>query len=283
MPELPEVETIRRQLEPKLVGQKIATIWSHPSAKFTPAHEIAGAEFTYVQRRGKYLLLGTDDARELVVHLGMTGSLICSSPGDHQFGSMGVFDLAESHVRARWLLHDTTKAMTPTGLTFRDIRRFGRIRVVPAGEYESIPTLAHAGPEPFDPNLTPALFHRLLSAGSSKVKTRLLSQRPIAGVGNIYADEALWMAGINPSAKQIGRQRAALLLDSIRAVLSQGIDNGGTTLNDYRNADGGRGNNQLSLTTYGRKNLPCLRCGNLLISSSLDGRTSTWCPKCQNR
>jgi len=283
MPELPEVETIRRTLQDKMPTTRVITTWSHPSAKFTPAHDITGAEFKYVARRGKYLLLGTCDNRELVIHLGMTGSLVCTDHADSTKGIQAPFGPDEKHIRARWLLEVPTEGGRTRSLIFRDIRRFGRIRTVQAGDYKSIPTLAAAGPEPFDPELTPQRFHQLVSIGSTKIKTRLLSQRPIAGVGNIYADEALWMARINPRVTRLGLARSERLLDAIRSVLSKGLANGGTTLSDYRNADGGKGSNQFSLTTYGRNRLPCLRCTELLRSANLDGRTSTWCPKCQKR
>jgi len=108
-----------------------------------------------------------------------------------------------------------------------------------------------------------------------------LSQRPIAGVGNIYADEALWLAGINPNVSRLGRQRAADLLDALRIVLDQGLANGGTTLRDYRNIDGGSGENQKQLNVYGRGGQACPRCHHVLRSAAIDGRTTTWCPTCQ--
>jgi formamidopyrimidine-DNA glycosylase len=163
------------------------------------------------------------------------------------------------------------------------MRRFGRIRVVPAGDYRGIPALAQAGPEPFDPDLDGRRFWLALNASRRRLKTQLLSQRPIAGVGNIYADEALWLAEINPNITRISLARATRLLEALQTVLSQGIDNGGTTLRDYRNLDGGSGTNQVTLAAYGRAGKPCLRCGSSLHSAVLDARTTTWCPVCQRR
>ena len=274
MPELPEVETIRRQLEPRLTGRLVTEAGSHPSGKFTPAREVTGARITGTRRRGKYLLLATGDGRELIVHLGMTGSLTLASEPD----------LDDPYLRAWWQLDTTGRAAAPQPaetLLFTDVRRFGRIRVVPAGDYRTIGGLAAAGPEPFDPAFDGRQFWRLLQRSRRKLKTQLLSQRPIAGVGNIYADEALWLAGINPRATRLSQARAASLLDAIRHVLSQGIDNGGTTLRDYRDLDGGRGDNQRALAAYGRRGQPCLRCGELLRSAVIDARTTTWCPGCQ--
>lgn len=267
MPELPEVETVRRQLGPRLEGRNVLESGSHPSAKFTPATEAIGATFTGAGRRGKYLLLPTSDARELVVHLGMTGQLSFRPGGP---------DDANPYLRAWWQLdQDET-------LEFSDVRRFGRIRMVPAGDYTGIATLAAAGPEPWDPALTPKTFHVLLSKSKRRIKTNLLSQRPIAGVGNIYADEALWLSKINPKITRLGVDRAAELLSNLQDVLEQGIRNGGTTLRDYRSVEG-EGENQHQLVAYGRGGQPCLRCNTPLRSEPIDARTTTWCPRCQKR
>ncbi|MGF1600380.1 MAG: bifunctional DNA-formamidopyrimidine glycosylase/DNA-(apurinic or apyrimidinic site) lyase [Acidimicrobiales bacterium] len=285
MPELPEVETIRRQLSPLLPGRVVVDAWSHPSAKFTPAVGIVGARFDGVARRGKFLLLALSDGRELVVHLGMTGSLLLVTDPDAAAALA-----TDPYVRARWALEGRGEgagegpvAAAEAELVFRDIRRFGRLRVVPGGDHRTIPTLAAMGPEPFDPDLDGDRFAALLARSRRRLKTQLLSQRPIAGVGNIYADEALWLAGINPRVTRLGPQRAAALLAALRQVLAQGIDNGGTTLRDYRNAEGGWGSNQATLAAYGRAGLPCLRCGTPLRSAVIDARSTTWCGACQRR
>ena len=272
MPELPEVETIRRQIQPRLVGCRVLEAGSHPSAKFIPAREITGATITGVGRRGKYLLFGLDDGRELVMHLGMTGrvSFRPGQPDDH-----------DPHLRAWWALAPGDGESVAETMEFVDTRRFGRLRVVPAGDYVSIPTLATAGPEPWDPELTPRRFWASLRASNRAVKTQLLSQRPVAGVGNIYADEALWLAEVNPIRRSIGLERAARLLDAVRTVMSQGIELGGTTLRDYRNAEGGTGGNQHVLAAYGRAGEPCLRCGEPLQTRVIDARTTVWCVACQ--
>jgi formamidopyrimidine-DNA glycosylase len=269
MPELPEVETVRRQLEPRLVGRSIVEAGSHWSAKFTPALEAIGARFSDADRRGKFLLLGLDDGRQLVIHLGMTGRLAVEPPGGEPEES--------PYQRAWWLLDDGCL------FTFTDVRRFGRIRVVPKDDFRDIPALDKAGPEPWDATLDARRFHELLSRSRRRLKTQLLSQRPIAGVGNIYADEALWLAGISPRATRVSPERAGRLLDAIRTVLERGIDNGGTTLRDYVDADGRTGTNQYDLAAYGRGGRPCLRCSTTLRSAMIDGRTTTWCPTCQRR
>ncbi len=276
MPELPEVETVRRQLGPSLIGSSVIEAGSHASAKFTPAREITGSRFTSDGRRGKFLLFGVDDGRELVVHLGMTGQLRIID--DQQLAEREDHPPDSApYLRAWWALDDGRL------LEFVDVRRFGRIRVVPAGDYRSIPTLAAAGPEPFDTDFDGRQFWTLLKKSKRKLKTQLLSQRPVAGVGNIYADEALWLASINPNATRISPQRATELLEAIRTVLAKGLDNGGTTLRDYRDAEGRTGDNQYSLAAYGRGGQPCLRCDTTLRSATIDARTTTWCPTCQRR
>jgi formamidopyrimidine-DNA glycosylase len=274
VPELPEVETVRRQLEPLIVGTRITGCRAHPSPRFRDASLATGHRIHQINRRGKYLLVGLHmsaaadpvPTQELVIHLGMTGGVsVGDSPPD------------DPYLRACWSLGDGRY------MAFRDIRRFGRLAVVAAGEYSLLPTLHRLGPEPFDPSLDGVAFHSALSASRRHVKTNLLSQRPIAGVGNIYADEALWRARINPAARRVGRERAAVLLDSIRAVLGEALANNGTTLRDYRTPDGESGRNQERLDCYGRGGQPCRACGAALATRQLDQRTTTWCRSCQAR
>ena len=265
MPELPEVETVRRALEPLVAGRRILDAWGHPSAKFAAAVEAVGPTIDGVGRRGKYLLVGLDDGRELVIHLGMTGQLRLRQ---------GALD---PHVRAWWALEGGEV------LELRDVRRFGRVGVVPAGEHASLPTLAAQGPEPWDAALDDGGLWRALRRSKAHVKTQLLSQRPLAGVGNIYADEALWRAGVHPARRRITRIEAADLLIALREVLEQGIANGGTTLRDYRTVSGDPGRNQLELACYGRAGEPCSRCGTELRRSVVDARGTTHCPTCQRR
>lgn len=265
MPELPEVETVRRQLAPLVVGRTIVEGWGHPSAKFSSAPLAAGSRIERVDRRGKYLLVGLDDDHELIVHLGMTGQLRLRS-GD-----------GDPYVRAWWVLDDGAV------LELRDVRRFGRLAVVRAGEWGALPTLAAQGPEPWDAALDDGGLWHNLRRSTVAVKTQLLSQRPIAGVGNIYADEALWRARIHPGRRTVTRAQAGRLLTELRAVLEQGIANGGTTLRDYRAPDGEPGRNQLELGCYGRAGEPCLRCGTELRRSVITGRGTTHCPTCQPR
>jgi formamidopyrimidine-DNA glycosylase len=269
VPELPEVETIRRQLEPLVVGRRLGGAWAFPHPKFLPALEVGPAAVERVDRRGKYLLIGLDDDRELVVHLGMTGSLRVRPAGD----------AGDDYVRAWWALGDGDAP--GEALEYRDVRRFGRLAVAEGGRYAG--TLAVQGPDALDPSLDAEQFWRSLRASRRAVKTQLLSQRPIAGVGNIYADEALWRVGLNPARRTVTRAQAAALLDALRQVLTVSLHHGGTTLTGYRDVAGREGRNQQRLDVYGQAGLPCPRCGTELRSRTLDGRTSTWCPTCQPR
>ncbi len=285
MPELPEVETIRRQLDPLVTGAVIVAADSHWSDKFTPALDAVGATITGINRRGKYLLFqldddgddesddGYDDGYELVAHLGMTGSfhLEPGSGSDPSCADHG------KHTRAVWAFDDGRH------LVFDDTRRFGRLRVVPTGVYNDIATLHHMGPEPLDGEFTGASLHKAIVGKSRSIKTQLLSQRPVAGVGNIYADEALFLAGIDPRARRVGRERCDRLAETVKQVLAAGIDNGGTTLRDYVNAEGDIGRNQHSLLVYGRGGEPCTLCAEPLSTVVIDARTTTFCKNCQNR
>lgn len=266
MPELPEVETIRRQLAPRLQGHRIQDAHSHWSEKFTPARDAVGATIQALSRKGKYLITSLDDGRELIVHLGMTGSLTITPdrPDD-------------PYIRAWWQLDGNDF------LAYRDIRRFGRIRCVSAGQYDTIPTLAAQGPDALSADFTPEGFYQALRNSRRRIPTQLLSQRPVAGVGNIYGTEALWIAGIHPAKRQISRAAATSLHAALLEVLKAGLANGGTTLRDYRNADGGEGSHQNALACYGRSGQPCLRCETPLQHRLYDARTLTFCPRCQPR
>ena len=265
MPELPEVETIRRELEPRLLRRRVTEAAGHASEKFLPAREVTGATVEGVDRRGKYLIIALGDGREMVLHLGMTGRL--------QFAAAA--PPSDRYVRAWWGLDDGSV------LELHDVRRFGRVRVVPAGCYGAIPTLAQLGPEPLGEEFSAEGLWSALRRSRRKVKTQLLSQRPVAGLGNIYADEALWRSGINPAKRRITRAEAAALHAAIGEVLQQAIAHRGTTLRDYRTLAGSGGDNLARLDCYGRRGEPCRRCGRELHSRAVDARTTTYCPACQ--
>ena len=265
MPELPEVESVRRQLDPELGGRRVVDAWwdPHPAMprEFLDLGHVVGRRIERVGRRGKFLIAPLDAGLELVMHLGMTGSFR--------------FDLADPYVRATLLLDDRRT------LAFRDMRRFVRMAVVEAGDYEAIPTLAMLGPEPLSDEFDADAFAAVLARTSAPVKPYLMTQRPVAGVGNIYADEALWRARIHPGSRRVGRARAHILRDAIRDVLSDAIDREGTTFRDYQMVNGETGRNASFLAAYGRSGQPCPRCATLLKKIVLGGRGTTYCPTCQ--
>ncbi len=267
MPELPEVESVRRQLDPELSGRRIVDVWvdPHPALprQFHQVDLARGRTVERVGRRGKFLIAPLDMELELIMHLGMTGSFR--------------FDVKDAWARALLDLDDGRQ------LIFRDVRRFGRVAVVPRGDYRELPTLDKLGPEPLSDDFDPERFARALAATTSPIKPYLLSQRAVAGVGNIYADEALWLAGIHPQSRRVGRRRALRLHAAIREVLAGAVEREGTTFSDYRMLDGEPGRNASFLFAYGRGGEPCPRCGTPLRKTQLGGRSTTYCPRCQRR
>lgn len=265
MPELPEVESVRRQLDPELRGRTITETWSDPipsmPREFHHVELATGHRIECVGRRGKFLIAPLDGGLELVMHLGMTGAFR--------------FDLEDPHVRA-WLALDDGRR-----LCFRDVRRFGRMAVVEAGIYTDIPMLAMLGPEPLSDEFDPEVFAWELQRTTSPIKPFLLSQRPVAGVGNIYADEALWLARIHPASRKVGKKRARVLHRAIREVLAGAIEREGTTFSDYQMVNGASGRNASFLVAYGQQGRPCDRCGTRLRKIVLGGRGTTYCPRCQ--
>jgi formamidopyrimidine-DNA glycosylase len=264
-----------------LIGRTVLAVERLAPAgpKYARLGEAVGRRIGSLDRRGKFLLAGlaSDEAvrkqdheeLELVLHLGMTGVLTGREPQ----GS------AAAHVRVRLELDGAD----PSTLYFVDPRRFGRLLVVTAGEYDTLPTLAALGPEPLGDGFTAAGFRSALARSGMPIKTYLLSQRPVAGVGNIYADEALWRARINPltPAKLVTASQAADLHCAIRDVLSASIQMQGTTLSDYRTVGGEAGSFAAFLDVYGHAGDACRRCGAQLRRIVVGQRGTVYCPVCQ--
>ena len=268
MPELPEVETVRRELEPWLTGRTIVAaerVDAPAGPKYANLARAAGQRIGGVGRRGKFLILPLSRGDELIVHLGMTGIVSPERPGQH--------------VR----VHLRLSGRAPAELFFRDPRRFGRFLVVSAGDYHTLPTLDALGPEPFDRAFTAAAFHAALAQSRMAIKLYLLSQRPVAGLGNIYIDEALWHARIHPllPASRLTREQATRLRTVAIDVLRDAIEAQGTTINDYRTVNGEVGDYVNSLVAYGHEGDPCRRCGAALRKIVLGARGTHYCPRCQ--
>lgn len=268
MPELPEVEVVRGALEPWLAGRTLRwarRVEAPAGPKYHGLERVDGQRVLAVTRRGKFLVLPLDSGESLVVHLGMTGVLSGTRP--------------EDHLRVEVAL-DGRKA---NRLFFRDPRRFGRFVCLRAGEEALLPTLAAMGPEPLSPAFTVAHLRAGLARRGAGLKVLLLGQRLVAGVGNIYADEALWRARLHPerAAKTVTAREADALWRAIREVLSEAIADGGTTLRDYRTVSGERGAHQEALGVYGRAGAECPRCFSVLERLVVGQRGTTFCPRCQ--
>ncbi len=274
VPELPEVESVRRQLAPALAQRRVTQAWwdGHPHARQSDVADAIGGRVVAVNRRGKFLLCPLQFAeqpdRELILHLGMSGALRIAGPYNDP-------TQRDPYDRA-WLAFDDG-----TTLRFRDPRRFGRISVVEPGAYATAsPTLASLGPEPLDTIDIDAFCTRVAALRTS-IKAALLNQRLVAGVGNIYADEALWRAQIHPLERTIAPDRARRLLDAIRAVLRAAIEREGTTFRDYQLVNGQSGRYVTFLEVYGKHGQPCVRCGTMLERLTVAQRGTTVCPRCQ--
>ena len=270
MPELPEVETVRRRLAPHLAGRTIAAAeitdprLTRPEPPSRVAARLRGDRVRELGRRGKYLLIGLGSGSTLVVHLRMTGNLLWQpAPAELPFA------------RASLLLDDGST------VAYTDVRRFGTWQL----SDDPVALLQRTlGPEPLA-DWSAADLRRALAGRSTAVKAALLDQRTVAGVGNIYADEALFRARIHPRtpAARIGPARAARLHAAIRSVLEEGISAQGASIRDFRTPDGGYGSAQERFLVYGRGGLPCERCGGTLSRTVVAQRGTVYCHSCQPR
>jgi len=273
MPELPEVETIRTGLEPHLVGRTFEQVeisdprLTRPLDPREVAAELEGERVAAVERRGKYLVVRFETGRVLLIHLRMTGSLLHASR-DAAAG--------DAYVRA------VVRLDNDSDVAYRDVRRFGTWLLLEPGELE--PYLAErVGKEPLGSGLTTRSLTDRLARRKAPLKAVVLDQRVFAGVGNIYADEALWWARLHPlrPANTLTPEELKALVRSIRRALRLGIARQGATLRDYRNANGEAGGMQSEFRVYGRDGDPCTRCGHPIEKTRAGGRGTWFCPNCQ--
>jgi formamidopyrimidine-DNA glycosylase len=273
VPELPEVETVRANLEPALVGRRFERVeiadprLTRPFAPEEVAAELDGEVVQALERRGKYLVVRFRSGRVLLIHLRMTGSL-----GHHRNGTLE----DDPHRRAVVRLDDGSD------VTYRDVRRFGTWLLLEPGE--DAPYLTQRlGEEPLGTEFTATSLASRLEGRRAPVKAAILDQRAAAGMGNIYADEALWRAQIHPlmPAGELTRPEIRRLHRAIKDALRAGIARQGTTLRDYRTPSGARGSMQEELRVYGREDEPCFRCGTAIARTRVAGRGTWYCPACQ--
>ena len=271
MPELPEVETIRRGVTPHVIDRRITRVVVRESRMRWPvpddlASRVAGQGVLSTDRRGKYLLLALDGGDRLLIHLGMSGRL---------------FVLAQGHPLVK---HDHVDIELDDGhlLRFHDPRRFGAVLLWRHDE-PTHPLLTGMGPEPFSDAFDGDYLHRVSRGRSAAVKTFVMDGRIVVGAGNIYAAESLFRAGIRPTrpAGDISLPRYRVLAQKIRDVLDEAITQGGTTLRDFAGADGAAGYFQQDLYVYGREALPCRQCSTPIRRLVIGQRSSFFCPGCQ--
>jgi formamidopyrimidine-DNA glycosylase len=297
MPELPEVETVRRQLEPELVGKRIENAsvlddrLTRPESPRALERAVAGREVTAVARRGKYLLIGLEGGRTLAMHLRMTGNLLIREPGGEAtadlmktepLGGPRLYEAPPepSHVRARFQLDDGGE------LLFTDVRRFGQAVVLDEGDQLEDYFAARLGVEPLSGELTPERLLELAKERKAPLKSFLLTQSRVAGIGNIYADEALWRARLHPlsPAGSMKLEHAERLVEGIVGALEAGLDYGGASIDDYRDARGERGSMQDEFLVHTREGEECLRDdGGVIQRIVVTGRSTYFCPVCQER
>ena len=274
MPEMPEVETIRKDLtkricKKRIVSAEIRLIRQLRAPKTVAEFEALVIDKTIhkIDRQGKYLLLDLGDV-SIVIHLGMTGQLYYAHTID---------DIDMTHVRVLFLLDSGEY------IVFADIRTFGGIYALKKEQLKEIRGLATLGPEPLSEELTVMYLSSRLAKRKSTIKAFLLDQKQVGGLGNIYVDEALFVAGVHPmrSCDSLTAKEIEKLLGGINRVISDGIRDGGTTFRDYRNGEGGKGDHQNHLFVYGRNGLPCVICGNMIEKCTVGGRGTHYCTLCQ--
>ncbi|WP_353892674.1 DNA-formamidopyrimidine glycosylase [Proteinivorax hydrogeniformans] len=270
MPELPEVQTVVDGLQ-ILKDRFIEDVEvyndntvKNPNTKSEFENILKGKKVLDVFRRGKYIVFQLDGEYKLITHLRMTGRLVAKE------------DVISKYTRVRFVFNDGLK------LNFNDVRKFGTMSLLHQDEMFKEKGYFNLGPEPLSQDFNKEYLLSKL-ASSRAIKTIILDQTKIAGLGNIYADECLFLAGINPQrqGKSLTKDEASLLVDKIKLVLENAIEYGGTTFRDYRNSKGESGKFQECLFVYGRKGQLCLSCHNELLHEKIGGRTSVFCPNCQ--
>jgi formamidopyrimidine-DNA glycosylase len=285
MPELPEVETIRRQLEPEVRGRRIDGLevfderWTRPVDPAEVIEQVRGRAIEGLRRRGKYLLMDLDGGVTLVMHLRMTGNLLLVDE-EELVAAVDERPAArnERFLRARFSLDDGRE------LRFSDARRFGEAFVLPSDQLEAR-FEGRVGIEPFSDEFTVEAIERIAAGRTVPLKSFLLDQAGIAGVGNIYADEALWRAELHPlsPAGSMRHEHAEALREGVLGALAAGIDGGGASIDDYLDARGQRGSMQDEFLVHAREGEPCPRCGTTIRRIVVGGRSTYFCPGCQVR
>lgn len=275
MPELPEVETVKRTLETNIIGKRITRVNVFLPKLVLPLgvdefkDNVEGSNISSLARRGKYLLIHLSSSFTLVISLRMTGRLVFVPPGEEI--------VEDKHTHLIFDFQDGGH------LLFNDIRKFGTMHCIPMDCVETCPEIAKLGPEPLGSDFSEECIRERLKKTSRNIKQVLLDQTVIAGLGNIYADESLFAAGIHPetAANKLSDKQIHNLYLAIENVLSEAVLQKGTTIRDYVDGSGKSGNYQWFLKVYGRKGKKCYSCDHEIQTVKLGGRTSSFCPGCQ--
>jgi len=273
MPELPEVETVIRGLKEKITGKIIREVTLRRADLRIPfpenlAGNLAGRKIISLARRAKYILMHLDDSNIIIAHLGMSGKIMMLEKGykpqkhDHALISFNSGDI----------------------MVFNDPRRFGLLTLTRKKDLQTHKLFKSLGAEPLSPEFTGKTLHGILKNKNTNIKNALMDQNFVVGVGNIYAAESLYLAGISPlrSSKKINSAESARLAAAIKTVLNSAIKAGGSTISDYRTATGKNGQFQLKFQVYGRKGKKCLKCQDIIEAIRQNGRSSFYCPSCQS-
>jgi len=287
MPELPEVETVRRGLEKLIVGKQVVAVVadnakSFPNAETDVQQFLIGAKITSVRRRAKVLMVDLNNKYTLLIHLKMTGQLVFVDDGTR----FGAGHPTDSLIHA---LPDKSTRVTFTfknggNLFFNDQRKFGWVRLMPVIEVPNVDFMKKVGPEPLSESFTAKEFiQRVRRRANTNIKAALLDQTVLAGIGNIYADESLWGAKIHPSTlvKNVSDAKLRTLFKEIQYVLLLAIEKGGSTDRNYVNAEGKKGSYIDFARVFRREGKPCPRCGTTIIKTRVAGRGTHLCPVCQ--
>ena len=296
MPELPEVETVRIGLQSLLPGKIVAgaifdTPKSFPNTPADVSQFLVGAKILSVNRRAKVLLIELSSQYSLVIHLKMTGQLVYVPSGSMQTESDQRFGAGHPNQSLVGSLPDKSTRVTVSfddnsNLYFNDQRKFGWMRLLPTVEVPNIDFFKRVGPEPLESSFTSAVFiERLMRRKKSGIKSVLLDQSVLAGVGNIYADESLWSAKIHPETRvfQIPHAQLEMLHKELIDVLKLSIEKGGSTDRNYVNAEGKKGSYISFAKVFRKEGTPCQRCGTLIVKMRVAGRGTHVCPSCQKR
>lgn len=276
MPELPEVETVVKGLRPLITGKIVTEVEireenmiAHPKNDIKAfTKDLIGSKIEEVKRRGKYIIIELNNYKDLIIHLRMTGKLLVKE----------VKDFRDKHTHVIFSLNDGQE------IRFNNIRKFGRVYLIDRDQPEQAGGLAELGPEPLNDNLSVDDFKKLFKKRRALMKSLLLNQKFIAGIGNIYADEILFRAAILPdrTADELSESEKENIYHNMREILNKGIIYGGTSFSDYVNAFGEKGSFQEELRVHQRQGEECYECGTIIEKIKISGRSTYFCPDCQN-